>query len=226
MKTFSNSKKLRSLSLSLFAFMLLAMTFASCSKDNSNNNLSAYVQVTNSAEASAPQDFYVDNVKVTTSAVAYGSSSTFLATKTGNHQAMFENSGTSTANASFSMSLEAGKYYSVFYASGNSYGSYQDDRTAPQTGKARVRFINLSSALSSNVDFAATSGAKLVSNLSYKAASAYYDVDSATAFSIYLTGSSSALISIPFAMQAGHIYTIYISGTTSTTVTAHVVTEN
>ncbi len=226
MKTISDSKNLRSLSLTAIAFILLAMAFTSCSKDNSNNNLSANVQVTNAAEGSTAQDFYVDSSKVTTSAVAYGSSSTFLTTKTGNHQGTFKNSGTATVNASFALSLEAGKYYSVFYAGSNAYGSYQDDRTTPQTGKARVRFINLTTALSSNVDFAATGGAKLVSNLAYKAASAYYDVDIASAFSLFLTGSSSTLVSIPATLQAGHIYTIYISGNTGATVTAHVVTEN
>jgi hypothetical protein len=226
MKTISHSKNLRSLSLTATAFILLAITFTSCSKDNSNNNPPAYVQVTNAAEASTAQDFYVDSSKVTTSAVAYGSSSTFLTTKSGDHQGKFKSSGTATVDATLTLSLGAGNYYSVIYAESNAYGIYQDDRTSPQSGKARVRFINLTSALSSNVDFGVAGSAKLVSNLAYKAASTYYDVDIASAFSLFLTGSSSALVSLPATFQAGHIYTIYISGSTSATVTAHVITEN
>jgi len=205
MKTISNSKKLRSLSLFVFSFILVSLALTSCMKDGGSTSLSAFVQVTNSAEGSVPQDFYLDSAKVSTSAVAYGSSSDYLKTTPGNHLAKFKNSGTANANASLSLSLQAGQYYSVFYADGNASASFQDDRTAPQAGKARVRFVNLSSALSSTVDFAAAGGA--------------------TAFSLYLSGSSSVLVSIPATLQAGHIYTVYVSGATSTTITSHVVTE-
>lgn len=96
----------------------------------------------------------------------------------------------------------------------------------PQAGKARIRFINLSSALATSVDFGATGVAKLVSSLAYKSASVYYDVDPATAFSLYAAGSSTAIISLPPTIEAGHIYTIYVSGATTGTVTSHLVTEN
>ena len=225
MKTIFDSKPLKS--LSLFAFMLLALAFSSCTKDKSSNiSTSAYVQVTNSASASLPQDFFLDNSKVTASAVAYGSSSAFLTTTPGDHQGQFKTTGTTVVNATSSLSLTAGKYYSVFYADGGSSTAVQDDRTSPQTGKARIRFINLSSALSSNVDFGAMGGATLASNLAYKAASTYYDVDPATAYSLYATGSTSAILSIPATIQAGHIYTIYVSGTTAATLSFHVINEN
>ncbi|MDB5025009.1 MAG: hypothetical protein JWP78_2764 [Mucilaginibacter sp.] len=225
MKTISDSKKLRSLSLSLLAFVMLAVAMTSCMKDGSNNNLPAFVQVVNSSEASLPQDFYLDSTRLTTSAVAYGSGSAFLNAAPGNYQARFKNSGTATVNVTFTLALTAGKSYSVFYTEGNSYTSFQDERSVPQSGKARVRFINLSSALPSNIDFAAAGGAKLVSNLAYKTASTYMDVDPATSFSLYTSGSSSALISIPATLQAGHTYSIYVSGNTRATVTLHVVTE-
>ncbi len=226
MKTTSNSKNLRSLSLLLFAFMLCAVSFSSCTKGTSNDSLSAHVQVTNSSEGSVPQDFYLDNSKVTGSAVAYAQSSGYVTTGTGDHQAQFKNSGTATVNTSFSLSLAAGQYYSVFYTDGSSNTTVQDDRTAPQSGKARIRFINLSSAVSSNVDFAANGGIKLVSNLAYKAASTYYDVDPSTVFTLYASGSATVLLSIPSSLQAGHIYTIYVSGATAATVTSHTIMEN
>ena len=228
MKTASNkSRNLRSLSLSIVAVVFLALVLSSCSKKNdANENMSAYVKVTNAAEGSAAQDFYLDDKKLTASAVTYGSSSDFVAASTGNHQGKFEDSGTTTVNTSFSLSLQAGKYYSVFYADGKSYGSFEDDRTAPQSGKIRVRFINLCSALSTAADFGITTGSKIASNLAYKAASVYYDIDATAALSLYATGSSSALLSIPGTFEAGHIYTIYISGTTTASITGHVIAEN
>jgi hypothetical protein len=224
MKTIFDSKKTRSLSLLLAAFVLVAIALNSCMKDGGNTNLPAFVQVSNSSEASVPQDFYLDSTRLTTSAVAYGSSTTFLTTAPGNYQARFKNSGTGTVSVTFSLALTAGKSYSVFYTDGNSYASFQDERSTPQSGKARVRFINLSSA-SQNVDFAAAGGAKLVSNLGYKTASAYTDVNPATSFSLYISGSSSSSISIPATLEAGHTYSIYVSGATSANITSHVVTE-
>ena len=227
MKTASKSKNFRPLSLSIVAFILLALALSSCSKKNdANENMSAYVKVTNSAEGSAAQDFYLDDKKLTASAVTYGSSSDFLTASTGNHQGKFEDSGTTNVNTSFALSLQTGKYYSVFYVDGKSYGSFENDRTAPQSGKIRVRFINLCSALNTAADFGITTGSKIASNLAYKAASAYYDIDAAAALSLYATGSSSALLSVPGTFEAGHIYTIYISGTTTASITAHVVAEN
>ena len=227
MKTIFDSKNLRSLSLSVLAAATLALSLSSCSKksDNASENMSAHVQATNSADGSTAQDFYLDNTKLTTSSIAYGSSSDFLTASTGDHQGKFAASGASTVNASVSLSLQAGKYYSVFYVDGNSAVSYPADRTAPQSGKARIRFVNLSSALTTAVDFGVTSGAAVASNLAYKAASTYYDVDPTAAFSLYATGSSTALISIPTTLQAGHIYTVYISGATTAALSAHVVTE-
>lgn len=227
MKTIFDSKNLRTLSLSVLTVIVLGWSLSSCSKknDNGGGSMSAYVQITNSADGSAAQDFYVGNTKLTTSAVAYGSSTDFLTTSTGDHDGKFETSGTSTVNASVSLSMQAGKYYSVFYVDGNTAASYPADRTAPQSGKARIRFINLSSALTTAVDFGITSGSAVASNLAYKAASTYYDVDPASAFSLYATGSSTAIISIPATFQAGHIYTVYISGATTVAVSAHVVTE-
>jgi hypothetical protein len=117
-------------------------------------------------------------------------------------------------------------YYTVFYTDDKSTVTTHDEHTAPPSGKARVRFINLSSAVASNVDFGLTTGNKIVSGLAYKAASAYYNVDAATTFSLYASGSTTAMLSIPATIQAGHIYTIYISGATQATVTYHVLVQD
>lgn len=227
MKTFTPPKILKQLAHLLIALSFIAVMITSCKKDHhdGDTNLTAYVQVTNSAIGSPAQDFYLDSTKVSTWEVPYGASTAFLPIKAGEHEAKFKTSGSPKVNAALDLSASPGKYYSVFYADSCSYSRYQADRTAPQSGKARVRFINLSSKLSSNVDIAAAGGTKLVSNLAFKAASAYYDLDAATAFSLTLTDKSTALIDIPAGMQPGHIYTIYISGTTSATVTPHIVTE-
>ena len=226
MKTNFNRQTLKPLSLLLPAIISVSIAFTSCRKDKVNSSLTAYVQVANSAEGSAPQDFYLDNSKVTTSAVAYGQSSTFITSSTGDRMGAFKNSGSSSTNTSVNLSLSGGQYYTVFYLNGNEHTTVQDDRTKPQSGKARIRFINLSSALSSNVDFALSGGAKLVSAVGFKGASDYYDVDPASTFSVTASGSSSAIVNIPTTIQAGHIYTIFVSGDTNATISYHLVTES
>ncbi len=220
-----NSVKNKRLLFTLSAATALLVSFSSCKKSDSSASLSANLMITNAAQTSTPQDFYLDNSKANSSAIAYSQSSAFISTKEGGHLGQFKASGSGTVDATTNLSLGAGKYYDVFYADDNSATAAEDDRTAPQSGKSRVRFINLSSALKSNIDVAATGSANLVSGLTYKAASAYYDIDPATSFSLKVSSSSTVLLSIPASTQAGHIYTVYFSGATSATLAANVITE-
>lgn len=216
----------------LLSFAVLSMAlFASCSKDDDDmNGLRANVMITNAAEGSTAQDFYLDDSKVSTSAIAYAQSSNYFSTAAGSRQAKFTNAGSTTANTSFTMNLDGGKNYSVFFtggatASSNSYTVVEDDLSDPPAGKARVRFVHLASAVSTSVDFGLNATTKLATNVAYKAASAYYAVDAATSFSVYAAGSSTVTLNIPTAIQAGKIYTIYLSGSTVATLKYNIVVQ-
>jgi len=228
MKTYIKSNKHKPLSFTFFMFAILVVVacFVSCSKDNSNASVSAYVMAANSAQTSSPQDFYVDNAKQNNSPMAYGQSSGFIAINSGSHQGQFKTSSTANVNSSFSFTTSPGTYYTIYYADDNSATTTQNDRTAPQSGNSRVRFINLNAALNSSVDFGINGGAKVVSGLAYKTASTYNEVAAASQFSLYSSGSSTVLLNIPVVLQAGKIYTVVISGTTSATVSYTLVAEN
>lgn len=224
MKTISHYTNLKTLSLSIVALVLFTFAFTSCTKDKSNDSLSVSLMVVNAAQGSAPQDFYVDNSKADISAVAYGSNSTTFAGKSGSHQAEFKNTGTSTVTATANLSLTANQFYTVFYTGGSSSSTYQNDRTQPQTGKARVRFIHLSSATSGNVDFS-WGGTKIASNVGYKIATSYYDVSPTGALDVFAAGTTTSKLSLTETLEAGHIYTIYLSDAASLTI-ASVVKES
>jgi len=231
MKTTINYKKPITLSLSFFLLMMFAVfsCFISCRSNVNNATPPAGVMAVNSAQASTPQDFYIDNTKQNSSAIAYTQSTGYFYVIGGNHQTQFETSSTTTISASGSFSFAPGAYYSVFYTDAKTANAYQNDRTMPQQADSRVRFINLSTALNSNVDVTSTVGGKtsgLISALAYQAASAYMEVSSASTFSLSASGSSTVLLNIPVVLQAGKIYTIFISGTTSTTITYSLVAEN
>lgn len=218
--------------LTLLTLLFAGITglFASCSKDDSNTT-SAYasVKIVNAVRGSAAQDLYIDNTKLNTSAVAYGQSSDFLSAKSGDHQAKFTNTGSATANTAFTLSLQGSGHYTIYYTGNdttNTSFTTQNDITAPAAGKAKVRFIQLSTALASAVDFGVTGSSKLATSLTYKAVTAYYEVDPNTTFSLYASGSLTAFLSIPAALQAGKVYTIYTSGNTALSVTYNIVAEN
>jgi hypothetical protein len=226
MKTKMNSRTPKALSLSFIALVLLAIGFTSCNKNHDSVVLTSYVMATNASEASTPQDFFVDNQTINGSALAYTQSTNYAAVNSGDRQIQFRTAGSSTVNSSATLSAATNKYYSVFYTDGKAIATYEDDTTAPQSGKARVRFINLSASAGSSVDFGLSGGAKIVSGLAYKAASAYNEVAAATSFSLYANGSTTVLLNIPVTIQAGHIYTVYISGSTAATITYHLVAHN
>lgn len=232
MKTIIKFKTPKTLSFSLIALAILTVVtcFTSCKINNNNVTPPAFVMAANAAQASAPQDFYVDNNKLNGSAIAYTQSTTYFNVTADNHQCQFKNSATATVNASFSAAFVPGGYYTAFYTDNNNTAAvYQDDRTMPQSSDARVRFINLSTYLNSSVDFSSNASGKatkIINSLAYQAASDYAEVAAASTFSLYAAGSSTVLLNIPVALQAGHIYTIFISGTTSATVTYTLVAEN
>lgn len=230
MKSNSTFRTPKPLSFTVFVTLLATALFfvVSCSKNDNQANPPALVMAANTAQGSAAQDFYVDNNKQNTSALAYGQSTNYFSVTAGDtHQSQFKASSTSTVDATYSLQLAPGGYYSVYFADNNTVTAYQNDRTPPQSGAARIRFINLSAALTSNVDFASSTGATVVSGLASRAASSYYDIATlSSSFSLKASGSSSVLLNIPVVLQAGKIYSIIVSGTTSATLTYSVIAEN
>lgn len=223
MKSILNVKTYRALSV-LFSVALLSTIFSSCKKiDDNNDMLVAGVAVTNASSIS--QDVYFDNQQVNTSALAYGETMGYFSVS-GSPSISFKTSGTADLNGSTVTSFAPGKYYNVFYADDKSVTVYENDRTPPSSGKARIRFINLSTGAGSSVDFGINGGAKIISGLTYKAASTYQDVDASKGYSLYTGGSASVLLSLPVTLTAGGIYTLFISGTTNATVGFKLIGEN
>lgn len=215
------------------AFIAAASIFTSCKKGNDsavNASLNAKVKIVNTVDGSSPQDMYLDNAKLNSSAIAYAQSSDYLTAKSGSHAAKFTNSGSATANVSFNVSLQADSSYTIYYTSNGSTNSSvvtTDNLTAPAANMAKVRFVNLSNAVTSNVDFGVSATSKLVTNLAARSVSAYSQVTAGTTFYLYSTGSINSMLTIPTTtLQAGKIYTVYISGSTTLDLTYNIVAEN
>jgi hypothetical protein len=222
-----NKPRLYLLALSV---IFLAVAVSSCSKNGSGNvNASVSLKIVNAVSGSAAQDLYLNGSAYGGSGIAYGQSSSYYTVSSGSYQASFNNAGSSTANVSFTATLSSGNYYSIYYATNDTTNTAvvtQNDQTPPSSGMAKVRFINLSSAISAGVDFGLSATSKLASSLAYKAVSAYNQVSANTTFYLYAAGSANATLSIPTTVQAGKIYTIFVTGSTTLNLNYYVVAEN
>lgn len=233
MKTVSKEGKIR------FGTILITMVgvllTSSCSKDDDNNtvNAEAKVMVVNSASGSSPQDFYLDNTKINTEAVAYNQSTAYISTNSGNgRKAEFRNSGSTTVNATGNVDLLPNENYTFFYSSnadgsGKTSTAFKDEKTYSSSTKAKVRFVNFASGVA-NANLLVTGGATLASNIAYGSASAFNEVNPGT-FTLQSTLSIGAATSFnlgSFTLQPGKLYTIYTSGSIATSVSAKLITHN
>jgi hypothetical protein len=207
--------------------LLIGISFSSCNKKDDIGNIvspaSGYVTFINAAQGTATQDFFVDNIKINNTGLAYAESTGYVEIKTGGHQLQVKSSVNSILNHTSTFSVTAPYYYSIFYADDKSTLLVDDNRATPKAGKCRVRFVNLSSAIG-NVDIGIKGGAKIVSGLDYKTYSGYYDLDPGTAFFIYQGGSNVILKNIPVVLEMGHLYAIYFTGTSSSAVKYQLLT--
>lgn len=208
----------------LFATLLaFGVLISSCKKTDNNAVIKgeAQVMIVNSASGSTPQDFYLDNAKVNSQAVAYSQNSGYITTQPGdNRKAEFRTSGSATANWTSNVDLDAGEKYTFFFtgSSNASSGSYsglmlEDDDDAPSSGKARVRFVNLAQGYTT-ANLLITGGSTWATNTAFGTSSAFMEVTPGTySLQTNLASNTTAAVNLGnFTLQAGKIYTIYTRG--------------
>ena len=220
MKTLNQSGRYL-LSGLLGGLIIISMLISSCAKDDTGPILEGTVKlmIVNAASGSAAQDFYLDNTKVNTEAVAYSQSTSYISADAGSsRKAEFKNNGSTTVNFTGFVDLVPNENYTFFYTgkadgSGNSSAVFRDEKTSPSSNKAKLRFVNLAEGFAS-ANLLITGGASLASNIAFGTASEFMEVDPGslslqTAIAAGLSGSADLGT---FTLVAGKIYTIYTSG--------------
>lgn len=218
-------KAINSKRVSYVLFILTGLTLvASCKKHDDNDfeaTVTANVRLVNTSTDAGPSTLYVTDVLRTASAVDYGNSSGYTATYVGDITADAR-AANNNVLASASTSFDANSNY-TFLLTGTS-GSYSlialhDDMQAAASGKAKVRFVQAASGLSSaNL---LIGGTAMFSAQAFKSVTSYSEVAAGSlVFAVTNTGSNSTLATTSFNLQAGKNYTVYtygISGGTGTT---------
>jgi len=222
-------KNLRNRPFFALAVIVLATCFSACNKNSADTDpiQTTYLGFINSWQNSAPQDVYVNNAK-TSFTLYYGQIAGYYPVTPAAYTIAFNAATTSTTTASASETFVVNNFYTVYYVDDSSLLQISEDRTRPQTGKARISFVHLSSAVNTfPLDVYATGGNKIATALYYKTATGYMDVDPATtSFSITASGSSTVLLNMPVSLYANHLYLIYISGTAGNALNYHLVPED
>lgn len=216
------------------AFLL--MTLFGCSGTNSSSSSTVIRAVDTIETGTAAFTYELSTATSSTSlgTLSYGGSSSYTAASAGTNEVTATLSGGSTATSS--ATITSGDYYTAvlfgkYSAANPSLIVYQDDRTAPASGNARLRIIDAASDLNA-IDvsgYGVVSPTTLASDISYENTGASYSDITAGAysFSAYPTGTTTSnyLGSNSYTFNAGYYYTLFITETASGAYSTFVTTD-
>jgi hypothetical protein len=210
----------------LSAVVLLA---SSCVKPKNAPTGDAHIRFVNAVVGSPSQDVYINSVLVSSGKLPYGAQTSYMTYTAGISEIVFVDGVTHISQAAEDYGSDIGDY-ATFYFYGNmqgtlSAGGIKDNMTAPATGKARIRFVNLDYNLTNAMIMAVVGGNNLFTSLQFATASAYYEVDPGTKFQASATGVTTAPV-MDFNLQAGKIYTIWLSGPSAKEIYGTAILQN
>jgi len=207
-----------------------AVLFSACVKKKNTPVGVTHVRFVNALPTSAGiQDVFVDDAMVYGGKLAPGNQSPYIDYNAGINLVGIAPTTTTVASVAFSYGTAIGEYSTVFFFQDFDHlplaGGIKDDMTAPPSGKARVRFVNVDNYSPTSFKVDIEDGANLFQSLVFANASQYFDVDPGTKFT-----AKAALVKNPVSIdinpQAGKIYTIWMGSSSDTTLVAHPFIQN
>ncbi|HZY79364.1 MAG TPA: DUF4397 domain-containing protein [Cyclobacteriaceae bacterium] len=199
----------------------LILTLAGCKLDDNDSPTApatAYVSLYNASPNSPGLNIMVDRRVINNNSFDYADHTGYLRFYTGDRLLEFGPYGANNVIADTTVNFQVDKAYSVFIVD-----SYQkqdvlvlnDDTAQPGTGKAKVRFLNLSPD-APGVDLAvAGNDTALFKDQSFKQTSEFIEID-AKAYDFQVkagSGNNELLLSLPdINLQEGWIYTVLVRG--------------
>lgn len=217
-------QKLKNKLLILLPVLLIISSLESCVKtDESTLNLSALSVIHASPDLPAI-DFYFNGDRINGNRIiSYNDTIPYKIFNSGTAAIIVKKYISSTTYISTNIELENEKNYSFFVAGKANETSYlliQDDLTAPNSGKAKIRFINLSpDAPSLNFQLNANT---LFGTIAFKTYSDFTSIDPGDCIiSISNAANGTSLSEQNLNIEAGKIYTVWANGLINTSETGH-----
>lgn len=201
-------------------------TISSCKKNDDSSPTTSRVLFMNGAINGPALDAMASNAKVSgATGLTFLNKSGYVNITSGNGTNLaFAVSSTGTNFASTTQNLTVGANYSAFVG-GDAFNSPQfvftsDDLTAPSSGNAKVRFVNLSPSLLNETIYVGS--VKIDSNIAYKGVTGFVPVPAGTA-NVIIQDPNDPPHQVTMSNQnfaSGKIYTIVLTGATTGTGTA------
>jgi Domain of unknown function (DUF4397) len=216
----NNSKnKFYSFGKALGILSLSALLIVSCKKDNNDAPPSippASLAIAHVSPGSPELELKINGTKVP-KMLNYGTFVSYDLLRSGKQEFSINKKGGTDVLAKTMFNLSPNKAYSVYIADTLSKPMLfltEDDLTIPATGKAKIRFINLSPD-AGDLDVSVTGQAKaLFSKTSYKSSTEFIQVDPAAELNLAIssTGKTIALATSKVKIEKDKIYTIWAKG--------------
>ncbi len=201
---------------SMTILFLAVVLFSSCLKNSRQEEPqeAAALNVVNASPGPLTINFFLDNNLVNGPALGFGQESSYILVKTGNTKFDASTAGTFNSLVTSTLSLNNDKYYSIFISGENTMLSTlltEDDLTAPASGKAKIRFINLSPD-GGTFQLSLKGGNTLFIGQAYKMVSAFATIDP-SAYMLELENPDGTVIhTANLDVAAGRIYTVWAGG--------------
>ncbi len=209
--------------------MTIVLLFNACKKDDVEYTPTiAALSVVNASPNSTSVDFYIENQKVNTNALAFGEKIEYQRVYQGNRGTVVTAAGSQTPLLSKTIALQGGEYHSLYIVGkidALDYVFLKDEVSDPEASKAKVRFMNLSpDAPALNMEI--TGETTTFTDLAYKGYTSFKNVNAALS-TITLKNKATGDVVATLTnvdLKSGKIYTVWSKGLVNTTVDAQKLT--
>ena len=214
----------------LFLFIATSTILFSCSKTDPDVIVQGQskLKVVNAVQTETKQDVFIDNERLTTSALAFGEASDYVKIPSGNRSLSYV--GTNNTNTNGNLSFTPSITYSTFLVADRNGNreiiSYEDNLSNADMSTAKIRILNLTPNFTTGINISIQSGSPFVNALLFKEASNYFNLEAGADLRCNVVGSGSIKIVSASQLIPGKIYSIWFSGLTAATLTAHVIADN
>jgi len=206
--------------------LLLTLLMQSCKSDDPAPNPElSLVSVINASPTLATYNFYLNQSKVNTAALPFGSVVPYFRLSPGEFTGKLTTESSTESLLSESLKFENSKIYSLFFIGKSTSLDYlliNDDIKTPAAEKAFVRFINLSPDASA-LNLAFKDSTAVATDKAYKAASDFVEIP-AKIYSFQIKDKESGAVKKELKdidIKKGKVYTIISKGMLTPSGTEH-----
>jgi hypothetical protein len=203
----------------LIPILFLTILLNACKKKDENptdNNTPPKLAITHASPGAPEISLYADGTKLGSS-ISYLAFADYITSIAGKKELSLTLKDQSNQLAKTTFEFKQSTNYGLFIVDVPGKTSLlitEDDLTNPATGKAKIRFINLSPD-AGNLDFNVKGKQALFSNMAFKSTTKFEQMDAANevVFELRETGKPELLFTSPILkMEAGKIYTVFARG--------------